>query len=148
MKWKAGTLGKLILSTLMVTGVVFAFGCSAQEDLSESNGETKSGVGFITPRQALTLIEENENNPDFVIIDNQVTPAFDSGHIANAISTPHGPDFANRLDKLDKNKIYLVYCPTGCGKTSDIMKQLGFREVYELEGGIQAWISQGFQIEK
>ena len=119
----------------------------------EDAGETSEQTGpkiieAVSAREALTLVQDNQNNPDFVIIDVQATLKFDSGHIANAISIPNGPDFADRLDKLDKNKLYLGYCRTGCGKTSNTMKQLGFREVYEIEGGIQAWISQGFPIEK
>ena len=92
------------------------------------------------------MIEENKNSPDFVIIDDQVTPAFQTGHIANAISIPHGPNFADKLDKLDRNKIYLVYCPTGCGATSATMDELGFGEVYEIESGIKAWVALGLPI--
>ncbi len=119
----------------------------ALEDAGETNEETGPKIiEIVSAREALTLILDNQNNPDFVIIDTQATRKFDSGHIANAISIPNGPDFANRLDELDKNKIYLGYCREGCGKTSDTMKQLGFREVYEIEGGLQTWISQAFPI--
>jgi rhodanese-related sulfurtransferase len=121
----------------------------ALEDAGETNEVTGPKIiEAVSAREALTLIQDNQNNPDFVIIDAQATRKFDSGHIANAISIPNGPDFTDRLDKLDKNKIYLGYCREGCGKTSDTMKQLGFREVYEIEGGLQAWISQGFPIEE
>ncbi len=119
----------------------------ALEDAGETDEQTGSEIiEFVSAQEALTLILDNQNNPDFAIIDAQATGKFNSGHIANAISIPNGPDFADRLDKLDKNKIYLGYCREGCGKTSDTMKQLGFREVYEIEDGLQAWISQGFPI--
>ena len=119
----------------------------ALEDAGETDEQTGPEIiEFVSAQEALTLILDNQNNPDFAIIDAQATGKFNSGHIANAISIPNGPDFADRLDKLDKNKIYLGYCREGCGKTSDTMKQLGFREVYEIEDGLQAWISQGFPI--
>jgi rhodanese-related sulfurtransferase len=73
--------------------------------------------------------------------------AYKSGHIANAINVPYGTDFNSRIGRLDRNKIYLVYCPTGCGKTSGIMKELGFKEVYEIQGGFNAWKSQKLQVE-
>jgi rhodanese-related sulfurtransferase len=51
------------------------------------------------------------------------------------------------MDKLDKNNIYLVYCATSCGATSRVMRQLGFKEVYEIRGGLNEWISQELPIE-
>lgn len=102
---------------------------------------------FISPEDAFTLIQENQNNPDFVIIDDRSTDAFNSGHIGNAINIQWGPDFANRVRDLDKNRIYLVYCRTGCGATSQKMKGLGFIEVYEIAGGLDAWRAAGLPIE-
>ncbi len=52
-----------------------------------------------------------------------------------------GPDFADKIKELDKEKTYLVYCRSGnrsstaCG----FMASNGFDDLYNLEGGIQAW---------
>jgi rhodanese-related sulfurtransferase len=41
----------------------------------------------------------------------------------------------------DKNKAYLIHCRTGgrSGATHDIMSGLGFHEVYNMLGGMQAF---------
>ncbi len=146
--WKAGTLAKLILLTLMVTGVILSSGCAEKESEAPKQAQAPNQIiKFVTPQRAFDLIQENQNNPRFVIIDDRKTSEFNNGHIANAISMPYGAVLTDRLDKLDKNEIYLVYCKTGCGATSKTMKQFGFREVYEIEGGIQAWTAQGLPIE-
>ena len=124
-------LRKIILSVLTIIGVVSVLGCS-QGDLPNSVESTSSSPGFVIPRQAQALIEANRNNPNFVIIDDQVTPAFQAGHIAGAISIPNGLNFSDNIAKLDRNKIYLVYCPTGCGATSTTMREMGFGQVYEI----------------
>ena len=96
-------------------------------------------------------MEENQNNPNLVIIDDRYTNAFDNGHIGNATNIPwvsDGAGFVDSVGKLDKNKIYLVYCQTGCGGTSRAMKELGFREVYEIAGGFNAWSAEGLRIQK
>ena len=56
--------------------------------------------------------------------------------------------FEMELDKLDKNNSYLIYCRTGrrTGLTIDIMKDLGFFEVYNMLGGITQWIDQGYPV--
>ncbi|MFC1968873.1 rhodanese-like domain-containing protein [Chloroflexota bacterium] len=117
--------------------------------LPEVNTEIVSEVedSFITPQEALNLIKEQQNNPNFVIIDDRAASEFESGHIADAINIPYKAIKDNR-DNLDRNKIYLVYCPTGCGATSRTMKQQGFREVYEIKGGFNAWKSEGLPVEK
>jgi rhodanese-related sulfurtransferase len=55
----------------------------------------------------------------------------------------YAPDFEARLDALPKDVPYLIYCNSGnrSGTTLRIMKDLGFEQVTELEGGIQAWIA-------
>ncbi|MBM4241173.1 MAG: rhodanese-like domain-containing protein [Euryarchaeota archaeon] len=42
---------------------------------------------------------------------------------------------------MDKNKKYLIYCRSGrrSGKTLKKMKNLGYKEVYGLTGGMNQW---------
>jgi len=46
-----------------------------------------------------------------------------------------------KIQGLDKNKKYVLYCRTGVRSKSvaDYMKQIGFKEVYDIDGGISAW---------
>ena len=59
-------------------------------------------------------------------------------------------DFANRLADLDRSLPYFVYCRSGnrSGQTLDMMRDLGFEEVYNLEGGIIAWNEAGLPVEQ
>ena len=49
-------------------------------------------------------------------------------------------DFEKRIEGLDKDKTYVVYCRSGNRSTKalNIMADLGFTKLYELEGGIMA----------
>lgn len=50
-------------------------------------------------------------------------------------------DFDTKIDKLDKSKKYIVYCKSG-GRSSravETMSEKGFKNIYELEGGISSW---------
>lgn len=59
-------------------------------------------------------------------------------------------DFSERLKALDKNKTYLVHCAAGVRSTKACEKlaQLDFPKLYNLAGGIKAWIKAGEPIEK
>ena len=50
-------------------------------------------------------------------------------------------DFAKKINKLPKDKKYLIYCRSGnrSSKALKLMKKAGFTEVYELQGGITSW---------
>jgi rhodanese-related sulfurtransferase len=58
------------------------------------------------------------------------------GHPINIDIYSH--DFSQKINELDKKKTYLVYCRSGNrSKTAlEIMKQLGFENVYEIDCGI------------
>ena len=99
----------------------------------------------ITPIGAYNLIQENKDNPNFVILDVRTPKEFLGEYVENAVNLDYNSDtFRNDLDKLDKNKTYLVHCKAG-GRSEDalnIMKELDFREVYNMLGGISKWKSE------
>jgi rhodanese-related sulfurtransferase len=105
----------------------------------------------ITVEEALDLIKANEGNPNFIIVDVRTPEEFAEGHIANAIMVDFRSDnFKEEIDKLDKDKTYLIYCRTGNRSRGalDIMVELGFREVYHLTSGIVGWLEEGLPVTK
>ena len=57
-------------------------------------------------------------------------------------------DFRTRIGALDKDKPVFVYCKAGgrSARAAGILEELGFSEVYNLDGGITAWGSAGLPI--
>ncbi len=57
-------------------------------------------------------------------------------------------NFVSKINSLDKNLTYVLYCRTGnrTNQTLDLMKSLGFKNVYHLSGGIENWQKMGFDI--
>lgn len=102
----------------------------------------------ITVTQADSLITANSASPNFSILDVRTPEEYSNGHIQYAINIDYySSTFGIQLDTLNKNDIYLVYCRTA-GRSSmsiDTMKVLGFIETYNMLGGIEAWISAGYQ---
>jgi rhodanese-related sulfurtransferase len=124
---------KRLLLILLVTAVILTVGCA--------KAPTQI-IADITTDQASTLIEENQNNPDFVILDVRTPAEFDSGHIENAMNIDKNSEtFQDELNNLDKDKTYLIYCEVG-GRSADardMMQGLGFMEVYNMLEGINQW---------
>lgn len=59
----------------------------------------------------------------------------------------NGDNFVSEVEKLDKTKPVFVYCKVG-GRSVEAahkLTQLGFKEVYNLDGGIMKWNAAGMQ---
>ena len=127
----------LALSVSLVIGVALTGGCVRDETAT---------IEDITPQEAFTLIQNNQDNPDFVIIDVRTPEEFGAGHIENATNINFNSEtFRDTLNTLDKNKTYLIYCRSGgrSGSALDIMAELDFTEVYNVLGGINQWEAAG-----
>jgi len=104
----------------------------------------------LNAHETSTLIENNENKGIFKIIDVRTPAEFSNGHIINAINIDYNaPDFNMKLLTLDKEGVYLVYCQAGfrSAKAGEKMLTLGFKEVYNLSGGIKEWRNAGYLID-
>jgi rhodanese-related sulfurtransferase len=112
----------------------------------EGNAGDKSKLKDVSAEKSLEVIEENIENPDFVILDVRTPSEFKEGHLENAENVDFYADtFKDELGKLDKNKSYLIYCASGnrSGKSLKIMDEMGFTEVYNMLGGFKGWSSKG-----
>lgn len=83
-----------------------------------------------------------EKQAEAIVLDVRTPEEFSSGYLPSAQNINyHDPDFAQKINSLDKNKPYFVYC-LGGGRSAEAvryMQENGFKEVYNLRGGIMAW---------
>ena len=101
--------------------------------------------------ESFNLILANRNNPDFVIIDVRTKQMFDAEHIENAIqSDVFSGDFDALINKLDKNKTYLIYCNIGQRSRVAVkkMEALNFKFLYHMYEGLIKWKGKGFSTVK
>lgn len=101
----------------------------------------------ITVAQADTLIKSHQGLPDLIILDVRTSAEFIAERIEKSKNLDvNSVTFQDSIDKLDKNKIYLVYCSAGsrspgaCRK----MQDKNFKSVYNMQGGISAWKSANY----
>ncbi len=86
--------------------------------------------------------EKIDTMPDAVILDVRAETELNEGYIPNHTMIDFNqPDFASKVQELDTEKTYLVYCRSGnrSERACQLMESLGFEKLYNLKGGIQAW---------
>ena len=84
--------------------------------------------------------------PDEQLIDVRTPAEYEGGHLTNAtLIDIKSNDFDEAVSQLDKTRPVMVYCAKGGRSTAAVtrLEALGFREVYELEGGLTGWVDAG-----
>jgi len=81
-----------------------------------------------------------------IVLDVRTADEVRTGRIKGSVNLDFfSSGFQSRVDRLDKDKTYIAVCRSGrrSGLASIMMKKLGFREVYNYEGGMNRWSSEG-----
>lgn len=107
---------------------------------------SSSGIDLISASDAAERIGEE---PDAVILDVRTPEEFAEGHIEGAVNIDfYAADFATQLAALDPEATYVMYCRSGnrSSETAELMADLEFSRVDEIEGGILAWNAAGLPV--
>lgn len=135
---------RLIMKTFkftIVPAMVFSLviiSCTRQQPADATTSFTDISVD-----QAIGMMDGKKN---LLVLDVRTPGEVAEGKIEGAtVIDFQDTTFTSMIDQLDKGQPILVYCAVGgrSGKTMDLMKEKGFKEVYNLEGGIIAWNAAG-----
>ncbi len=120
---------KLFIGTL--AGLFILYG--TQESIAR-----EFSLRTVNIKKFVQIWEEKNIRNQAILLDVRTQNEFRQGHAPGALLIDfYKKDFRQRLDRLDRNKTYFIYCNSGrrSGLTLRMMKSLGFREVYNLAGG-------------
>jgi rhodanese-related sulfurtransferase len=86
-----------------------------------------------------------QSSPNLVVLDVRTADEYAQGHLKGAINIPLS-DLPVQIGEFDRNRPILVYCRTGVrsAQASTILVNSGFTQVYDMEGGLDAWINAGY----
>ncbi|MEI0701735.1 rhodanese-like domain-containing protein [Brachyspira intermedia] len=112
---------KILLYFIISVSLLFVFSCS------------KKPYDNINLKKALDLMSKSTN---LVLLDVRTPEEYMGGSAPNSINIDVlNTDFKSKIDILDKNKEYIVYCRSGnrSAIASSIMATNGFLHVYNLQ---------------
>jgi rhodanese-related sulfurtransferase len=108
---------------------------------------TVEGYPNLSPPEARETIGKRAADSRFVLLDVRTPKEYGEERIAGAVMIDYlSPAFRDQVAKLDREKTYLVYCRTGNRSNGalKVMRELGFRNLLHLAGGITKWKEAGF----
>ncbi len=89
----------------------------------------------------------NQQLSENIILDVRTKEECSESKIPGSLNIDYySENFKDNLDKLNKNLNYYIYCRSGnrSGKTVMILREKGFKNVFNLEGGILAWKKENY----
>lgn len=134
----------------LALGLAVALGASAcsggqaepTATATQPDASTAPGVRVASPEEAHALVDAEE----VVVLDVRTPEEYAAGHIDGAVLVDfQADDFADRIDALDRDTTYVLYCRSGnrSAQARALMADLGFRDVTDVAGGFQAWQAAG-----
>lgn len=106
-----------------------------------------SSVEQISPAELRRMIDERE---DLQVLDVRRTAEYAAGHVPRAVNAPLGTKLREDSQHLDSSRPVAVICAGGyrSSAATSILRPLGFRRLYNVEGGTSAWLAAGYSVEK
>lgn len=139
-KWSEGSAGDFPRLSIKVRDEVVTF--NAADELEIGSRGIKSGGHHLKPEQVHKLVEERGN--EVVFFDGRNAYESRVGRFKGAV-TPNienTREFIEEIEKPEydklKDKPIVTYCTGGirCEVLTVLMKNRGFKEVYQIDGGI------------
>ena len=85
-----------------------------------------------------------------VLLDVRTQSEYNDGHIQDAINIPHDQILKEpQLVSAYKDSQVVVFCRSGvrAGKVIEMLEDLGFKEIIDIDGDMLAWNEAGHSVE-
>lgn len=141
------TVRRILVTSTLAVGLVLG-GCSDGSVESSDSTVAITAVaepGVVSAQTASELAARD----DVEVIDVRTPEEFEEGHLEGATRIGIADaDFRDQLDELDRDGNYLVYCRTDnrSGQAVEVMREMGFDNVWDMDGGVTAWSDAGLPL--
>ena len=111
-----------------------------------SCAQTTKEVQEVSPKEVYEAVYKS--NSDLQLVDVRTPEEYGVSHLRDAQNIcVTEADFESKVANLDRDKPIYVYCKSGgrSARAAKILHEMGFKEIYDLQGGITAWKSQGLK---
>lgn len=112
-----------------------------------SCSETPAGIHEVSPQEVYNAVYGAKGSK-FQLVDVRTPEEYGASHLKDAQNIcVTEDDFKDKVKSLDRNKPVYVYCKKGgrSAKAATILAEMGFTEIYDLQGGITAWDEEGLE---
>jgi rhodanese-related sulfurtransferase len=142
-----------LLALLFVLMMLALAGCSAAAPAgpaSQSNAAAPViDIANLPETVDVAMVKALQDNPSIVILDVREPDEYKAGHIPGIKPIPMG-EVADRLAEIPKDKPVIVTCQSGnrSGQVAKYLREQGYTNIHNMQGGFGAWQAAGYPVEK
>ncbi len=136
---------KLKLFSAALLALVIMSACAASPKSLTSADFSQSSY-LKSPAEVASIMVDQKSAASLNVLDVRTPAEFQAECLKGAkIIDFEAVDFETKVGALDKKANYLVYCRTGrrSGLAVSKMREMGFTNIVEVKGGINAWKADG-----
>lgn len=107
------------------------------------------GLSFAQSTFSTVTVQDlaNAQETEYIILDVRQPEEFAEGHVPNAVLIPLG-ELETKASELPTDSTLYVVCRSGnrSRQASELLVNLGFKDVRNVDGGFIAWAEAGYDI--
>lgn len=133
---------------LAVLAIIIILGLAACGGGTDGQTTTEIDLDSLPASVDVNTVNALQDNPDVFMLDVREPDEYAAGHIPGIVLIPMG-EVAERLSEIPEDKTVIVTCRSGnrSGQIADLLREMGYADVHNMEGGIVAWEEAGYPIE-
>ncbi len=131
--------------------LVLLFAACSGADTAAPAAETDINAAPLQLEDSVDVhtVAEVKDRDDVYLLDVREQWEYDEGHIPGVTLLPMA-EVQSRLDEIPTDKEVIVTCRSGnrSGQVTNYLRQNGFDNVHNMEGGIVAWEQAGYEVSR
>ncbi len=144
---------RIIRFLLCVALTLTIAGCGGQDQAATDGGPSTAAVVQEAPADLpinldVHTVAQLRERPDVVIIDVREPYEYQEAHVPGVTLIPMNT-VPQRLDEIPRDKTVVIMCRSGnrSSRVVSFLREQGFTNVHNMEGGILAWSQAGYPVE-
>lgn len=137
----------LLLFVLLLGASLLLAACGGGETAAPAADEID--VSTLAPEIDVETARSVQDSPDVFMLDVREPYEYDEGHIPGITLIPMN-EIPARVGEIPTDKQVIVTCRTGnrSAQVVDFLREQGFTNVHNMDGGIVAWQDAGYPVEQ
>lgn len=134
----------MLLALLLIPVLAACGGDTSNEAVLEA-----VDVASLPATVDVDTVAEIKDRGDVVVFDVREQWEYDEGHIPGVTLIPMG-EVPSRLNEIPTDKTVVVTCRSGnrSGQIANFLRDNGYTNVHNMDGGILAWEAAGYEVER
>lgn len=139
---------RMILALVVALAVVALAACGGGGGEASAPAADAIDLSALPPAVDVETTHALLDNPDVFLLDVREPDEYAAGHIPGITLIPMG-EIPGRLSEIPTDKPVIVTCRTGnrSEQVVEFLREMGFTNVHNMEGGIVAWAEAGYAVE-